>query len=322
MFLHITIIHRHVYNYITLRHWNVNHSSRLDRVLGFMSRMISGNFPHQIELFMGKSKDVGNSPKHIKSKHWHFNGTIISSNEKKSSKPCLTEGNQQGTPKQTWLTGRLHAPKGWYTLRSCSCFHHPNVCTNWPSGNNRRIRWKHCKQYITTNMHGFSLIMIHNVSYVCLPSNFLSTSWCAMMKLHGMKGTPSSHHREWYSWNHNGYINPYAWGLWHMVNHGKPNHINLPTPGSYSSTVGAVPVACECARPLQTHTCRKIRGVGDDMDVSRSSTKKNVVLGLHWHLAPIEILTEVSFLWSLGNRLFCAQLERRYSYCCGERPFH
>ena len=59
-----------------------------------------------------------------------------------------------------------------------------------------------------------------------------------------------------------------------MVNHGKPNHINLPTPGSYSSTVGAVPVACECARPLQTHTCRKIRGVGDDMDVSRSSTKK------------------------------------------------
>ena len=186
----------------------------------------------------------------------------------------MTEGNQQGTPKQTWLTGRLHAPKGWYTLRSCSCFHHPNVCTNWPSGNNRRIRWEHCKQYITTNMHGFSLIMIHNVSYVCLPSNFLSTSWCAMMKLHGMKGTPSSHHREWYSWNHNGYINPYAWGLWHMVNHGKPNHINLPTPGSYSSTVGAVPVACECARPLQTHTCRKIRGVGDDMDVSRSSTKK------------------------------------------------
>lgn len=67
-----------------------------------------------------------------------------------------------------------------------------------------------------------------------------------------------------------GYINPYAWGLWHMVNHGKPNHINLPTPGSYSSTVGAVPVACECARPLQTHTCRKIRGVGDEMDVSRS----------------------------------------------------
>ena len=164
--------------------------------------------------------------------------------------------------------------------------------------------------------------MIHNVSYVCLPSDFISTSSCAMVKLHGMKGTPSSHHHEWYSWNNNGYINPHAWGLWHMVNHGKPNHINLPTPGSYSSTVGAVPVACECARPLQTHTCRKIRGVGDDMDVSRSSTKKNVVLGLHWHLAPIEILTVVSFLWSLGNRLFCAQLERRYSYCCGERPFH
>ena len=200
-------------------------------------------------------------------------------------------------------------------LSSSQCLH---KLTQWeqpqnPLGTLQTIHnYKHAR---------ISLIMIHNVSF-CLPSNFISTSWCAMVKLHGMKGTPSSHHREWYSWNHNGYINPYAWGLWHMVNHGKPNHINLPTPGSYSSTVGAVPVACECARPLQTHTCRKIRGVGADMDVSRSSTKTNVVMGLHWHLAPIEILTAVSFLWSLGNRLFCAQLERRYSYCCGERPFH
>ena len=30
------------------------------------------------------------------------------------------------------------------------------------------------------------------------------------------------------------------------------------------------PVACECARPLQTHTCRKIQGVGDAKD------------GCHW----------------------------------------
>ena len=89
-----------------------------------------------------------------------------------------------------------------------------------------------------------------------------------------------------------------------MVNHGKPNHINLPTPGSYSSTVGAVPVACECARPLQTHTCRKIRGVGADMDVSRSSTKTNVVMGLHWHLAPIEILTAVSFCGPSATAFF------------------
>ena len=55
--------------------------------------------------------------------------------------------------------------------------------------------------YITTYMHGFSIIMIHNVSSVCLPSNFISTSSCAMVKLHGMKGTSSSHHHEWYSWN-------------------------------------------------------------------------------------------------------------------------
>ena len=64
MFLHITILHRHVYNCITLRNWNVNHISRFDRVLGFMytqsggksNMVISGNFPRQIEVLMGKSK--------------------------------------------------------------------------------------------------------------------------------------------------------------------------------------------------------------------------------------------------------------------------
>ena len=65
MFLHITILHRHVHNCITLRNWNMNHINRFDRALGFMytqsggkSHMVmSGNFPHQIEVLIGKSKE-------------------------------------------------------------------------------------------------------------------------------------------------------------------------------------------------------------------------------------------------------------------------
>ena len=118
MFLHTTIIHRHVYNCITLRHWNVNHISRLDRVLGFMytqsggksNMVISGNFPNQIEVLMVKSKDVGKSP--INYKHWHFNGKIISPNEQKIQQAMFDGGQITRNPKQTWLTGRLHAPTG------------------------------------------------------------------------------------------------------------------------------------------------------------------------------------------------------------------
>lgn len=117
MFLHITIIHRHVYNYITLRHRNVNHISRLDRVLGFMytqsggksNVVISGNFPNQIEALMVKSKDVGKSP--INYKHWHFNGKIISSNEKNPASHVWRRAtNKEPRNKHGWL-GDCTPPK-------------------------------------------------------------------------------------------------------------------------------------------------------------------------------------------------------------------
>lgn len=125
LFLHITIRHRHVYNCITLRHWNVNHISRLDRVLGFMytqsgrksSMVISGNFPNQIEVLMVKSKDVGKSP--INYKHWHE--TIRKSSHQMTKNPAS----------HVWRRANNTEPRnnhGW--LGDCSCFHHPNVCTN------------------------------------------------------------------------------------------------------------------------------------------------------------------------------------------------
>ena len=50
-------------------------------------------------------------------------------------------------------------------LSSSQCLH---KLTQWEQPQNPL----ETLQTITTNMHGFSLIMIHNVSYVCLPSNF------------------------------------------------------------------------------------------------------------------------------------------------------
>ena len=169
---------------------------------GKSNMVISGNFPNQIEVLMGKSMDVGKSPININYKHWHFNGKIISPNDKKIQQAMFDGGQITRNPETNmadWAIARphrlIHVEK-LQLLSSSQCLH---KLTQWetpqnPLGTLQTI-------YITTYMHGFSIIMIHNVSSVCLPSNFISTSSCAMVKLHGMKGTSSSHHHEWYSWN-------------------------------------------------------------------------------------------------------------------------
>jgi len=100
--------------------------------------VISGNFPHQIEVFMGKSKDVGNSPINIKSKHWHFNGKIISSNEK--IQQAMFDGGQPTRNPETnmadWAIARpqrlIHVEK-LQLLSSSQCLH---KLTQWEQPQN------------------------------------------------------------------------------------------------------------------------------------------------------------------------------------------
>jgi len=99
---------------------------------GKSNMVISGNFPNQIEALMVKSKDVGKSP--INYKHWHFNGKIISPNDKQIQQAMFDGGQITRNPETNmadWAIARPHRLIHVVKLQLLSSSH----CLQNPVGN-------------------------------------------------------------------------------------------------------------------------------------------------------------------------------------------